>query len=138
MGEASDLLLAEALVAAPRAKDAWRDGELAELARRFWVSEEVVVRRLLAIGKVSDGFYRKKRRELAVRASAATEESGAVPVHRRVMVAAGRPYIGIVLDALHRDVITLSDVSDYLDMKVTHLPKLELELRATPGREAAS
>ncbi len=40
----------------------------------------------------------------------------------------GRRYARLVLDALHRDVITLSDVAGYLGTKVKHLPRIEGEV----------
>jgi len=40
----------------------------------------------------------------------------------------GKPYVRLVLDAYHRDAISLSSLSTLLDMRVDHLPKLEKEL----------
>jgi hypothetical protein len=48
----------------------------------------------------------------------------------------GVPYVRAVLDALHSDRITLSDVSDYLGVRVKHLPKIEtFVLGAAAGAE---
>ena len=42
----------------------------------------------------------------------------------------GKPYVRLVLDAYHRDAISLSSLSTLLDMKAKHLKHLEKELGA--------
>ena len=44
--------------------DEWTDEELQDLAARFHVSREVVLRRLLALGRASKAFYSFKRDEV--------------------------------------------------------------------------
>jgi hypothetical protein len=45
----------------------------------------------------------------------------------------GHGFIESALDAYHRRAITGSDLSEYLEIKLNRLPKLEAELAATGG-----
>ncbi len=45
----------------------------------------------------------------------------------------GRGFIESALDAYHRRAITGSDLSEFLEIKVSQVPKLEAELAATGG-----
>ena len=45
----------------------------------------------------------------------------------------GRGFIESALDAYYRRAITGSDLSEYLEIKLNGLPKLEAELAATGG-----
>ncbi|HIE32376.1 MAG TPA: hypothetical protein EYP67_08410 [Methanosarcinales archaeon] len=38
---------------------------------------------------------------------------------------AGRAFVKLVLDSYYQEKITSSDLSDYLGVKLTHLPKIE-------------
>jgi len=58
----------------------------------------------------------------------AAPSGGGPPRHRMVIRDQGKPYVRLVLDAYHRDAISLSSLSTLLDMRVDHLPKLEKEL----------
>ena len=40
----------------------------------------------------------------------------------------GRSYIRLALDAYHRDEINAAELSDYIEVKLNKLPKLEEEL----------
>jgi Zn-dependent peptidase ImmA (M78 family)/transcriptional regulator with XRE-family HTH domain len=104
----------------------WSDDQLHELARLFWVSREVVLRRLLIIGKTSEAFYRRKRAEYEERFKDQEKESGGfLSVPRKSLRAVGQPFTRIVLDAFNREEITASDVSDYLGVRLKHLGEIE-------------
>jgi hypothetical protein len=45
----------------------------------------------------------------------------------------GRGFIESSLDAYHRRAITGSDLTEFLEIKVSQVPKLEAELAATGG-----
>jgi Zn-dependent peptidase ImmA (M78 family) len=100
--------------------------ELAILAQRFAVSREVILRRLLTLGRVSLGFYRRKRDELhKAYARRREQEEGFAPYHQVIVRDLGKQYIRVVLGAYHQEAITSSDVSDYLGTRLKHLPKIE-------------
>jgi len=99
------------------------------LSRRFSVSKEVVLRRLLFLRVISLEFYREKRDEYAraYEEYAARQKEKAkvkppfIPVFRRVLKANGRQYTRIVMHALDAQNITEADVTDYLGVKLQHL-----------------
>ncbi len=108
-----------------------------EIAGRFKVSEEVVLLRLLAAGRISREAYQQRRKDLQARPPAQRKSKGGPSVPVRVVSNLGVPYVRAVLDALHSDRITLSDVSDYLGVRVKHLPKIEtFVLGGAVGAEA--
>lgn len=107
-----------------------------EIAGRFKVSEEVVLLRLLSAGRISREAYQQGHQDLQARPPPQRKSKGGPSVPVRVVSSPGVPYLRAVLDALHSDRITLSDVSDWLGVSVKHLPKIEtLVLGAAAGAE---
>ena len=131
-------LLDELATATPRERD-WTDGELAELSDRYSISQEAVLLRLVKLNLASRDLYAARRqrylsayaeRREQVRQRRRSTSGGGPPRHRMVIRDQGKPYVRLVLDAYHRDAISLSSLSTLLDMRVDHLPKLEKELGA--------
>lgn len=129
----ADALLDEALVKS-HSGSAWADSSILALAKRFKVSQEVILRRLLTVGKTDKAFY-ESRRALYLRAydaiSAESEEEARVvriPAFRRVLSETGQEFARLVLQGYAAEVINASDLSDFLGMKLQHLPKLEAAL----------
>ncbi len=124
-------LLEESSVRQANHATTWSDDELVELAGHYSVSREVVLRRLLMLGKTSEAFYQQKRDELAVwqRQEAEREEGGFLLPPRNTIRSVGQPFARIVLGAYYEDAITLSDVSEYLGVRVKHVPAIEGLLR---------
>ena len=116
----------------------WSDEELAELSGKYSVSREAVLRRLVTLKRASEAFYRAKREEFLAAYQDRREEerarrrdsTGGPPPYRMVVRDRGRPYVRLVLDAYHREVITPSSLSALLGMKLRHLASLERELES--------
>ncbi len=97
------LMPASAFEAEPSVRLAGRAGELpdaaiAELANRYSVSQEAVVRRLVSLGATSWDFYMQKRvayQEAYARRRA--EEEGFAPYHRIRVRDLGKAYVRLVL-----------------------------------------
>ena len=105
----------------------WDDGEVAELARRYNASREVIVRRLLELGLTNRTFYEKKRNEFKDEYEKwHDKKSGFVPPAVNVSSLLGRKYIATMLSALDQGKITLNDFSDYVGMKLKHLDELRI------------
>ena len=122
----SALLDAIQTVASAIKRGAIADTELTILSHRFAVSQEVILRRLFTLGRVSLDFYRKKRDGLHKAYEREREqEEGFAPHHQVVVRDLGKQYIRIVLGAYHQEAITSSEVSDYLGTRLKHLPKIE-------------
>jgi len=128
----ADALLADSRVAGAQGRREWPEATLNALAEAFAVSREVILRRLLILGRTTEAFYERKRQEYlaqyvrlaALARERAREQEGHPPVYRIVLRDNGRRYTGLVLDALERERITPSDVSDYLGVRLKHLDRI--------------
>ncbi|OFW33044.1 MAG: hypothetical protein A3G76_02175 [Acidobacteria bacterium RIFCSPLOWO2_12_FULL_65_11] len=120
-----DALVGHPVVAPLRGPREWSDEALQQLTDEFAVSREVVLRRLLILGRTTDEFYERKRRQYLAQyqalASRAREREGFAPLFRVVVRDNGRRYTRLVLEALDRERITLADVSEYLGVRLKHL-----------------
>jgi Zn-dependent peptidase ImmA (M78 family)/DNA-binding XRE family transcriptional regulator len=123
-------LLEQPDVASVRRAAEWPEDTIRQLAARFAVSREVILRRLLILGRTTEAFYQRKRaeyiEEYQARAAAAAEEEshGFAPFYRLVVRNNGRRYTQLVLEALKREQITPADVSDYLGVRLKHLENI--------------
>jgi Zn-dependent peptidase ImmA (M78 family)/DNA-binding XRE family transcriptional regulator len=106
----------------------WSDEELQTLARRFSASRFVVLRRLLTARRTTAAFYNAKHEDwlAAARDQAARKESqGGPPPDRAAVAERGQTFVRLVLQSYYQDRITLSDVSEYLGVRLKHLSKIE-------------
>lgn len=119
-------LLNEKVIRERGAQSEWDEPIIKSLARRFSVSREVIIRRLLTANYASVDFYKKKRDEYRREFERfhAAKEGFATPDVLAVSYA-GRMFVQLVLDSYHQEKITTSDVSDYLEVKVKHLENIE-------------
>jgi Zn-dependent peptidase ImmA (M78 family) len=129
-----ETLLAEQQVARHGARSTtWSDTEISELAQRFNVSREALLRRLLTLDRTTNEFYEQKRAEYAdeyaaIRARKKEQAEGAEikrNMPQETISNFGRPLVRMLLDNYYQDRMTLSEVSGYLGQKVKHIPKLE-------------
>jgi Zn-dependent peptidase ImmA (M78 family)/transcriptional regulator with XRE-family HTH domain len=118
-------LLADEVVAINRGSR-WPQEALAEIARRFSVSRFVVLRRLLVAGRTTPEFYREKHEEWTADTRQNKRKTEGGPPPDRVAVAErGQTFVRLVLQSYYQDRITLSDVSEYLGVRLKHLSKIE-------------
>jgi Zn-dependent peptidase ImmA (M78 family)/DNA-binding XRE family transcriptional regulator len=112
------------------------------LADLFKVSQEVVLRRLRTSGRMSQSAYAMGRARLLESEKLAEKPkrkgTGGPPPDLQVVWNLGMPFVRTVLEAMNQHRITLNDVSDYLDVKVRHVPKIQerVILGALRGDEA--
>jgi Zn-dependent peptidase ImmA (M78 family)/DNA-binding XRE family transcriptional regulator len=125
-----------ALLADERAKQIARaasvsDTELEQLAARFKVSKQVVWRRLQVCGLISTARYQAKLRSWEQQEPKAPRKKASFGVSpaRRCVGQKGRLFTSVVLEAKERDLITYSDVADYLSVRVKHLDRVQGLLR---------
>jgi Zn-dependent peptidase ImmA (M78 family) len=106
----------------------WDDTILRKLAAKFSVSREVIVRRLLILGRVSEAYYQRKRRQYQgqfdARAPEAPERRGHPPLSILTVRDHGPRYTRLVLQALDRSHITEADIPDYLGVRLKHLDEI--------------
>lgn len=113
-------------------RDNIEDDNISALSRRYKVSKEVILRRLLTFKYISKTFYEKYKsiydneaRKIALKKG---EETAYVPVYLKTLSINGRSFTQLILYSYHQEKITLSDVSDYLRIKLKHLSKIEAEM----------
>ncbi len=130
-------LVNHGLVQSNEDPEGWTEATLDRLARDFAVSSLVVLRRLLMLGRTTPRFYETFQTEVIARAEKYRAErppqEGGPP--RPVMVVAdlGRAFTGTVLDAYKSRVITASDVSEYLRVRVPQIAAVQERLTLGAG-----
>jgi Zn-dependent peptidase ImmA (M78 family)/transcriptional regulator with XRE-family HTH domain len=121
-------LLATSEVRNHRSSDmAWSDLEIQSLSRRFGGSREALLVRLLALGRTNEKFYYKKRDEYRLEYAKWREQQkgGFAPHHVVSLSSAGPLFTTLVIENFNREHITASDVSDYLQVRIKHLPEIQ-------------
>ncbi len=107
----------------------WSDPEIDRICRHFAVSRFVVLRRLLTLGRTTQAFYRERHviwsAEAARIAALQEDRDVIIPPYRKALSATGKEFARLVLRAYREDHITLSDVSEYMRLKIKHIPELE-------------
>jgi Zn-dependent peptidase ImmA (M78 family)/DNA-binding XRE family transcriptional regulator len=110
----------------PKGDPAWSDDELAALSRLFGGSREAALVRLLTLGLTTNQYYHRRRDYfLRLYAAQRQRQSGFVPPHEVALTSAGPTFTGLVLENFNRERITASDVSDYLQIRLKHLPEVQ-------------
>ena len=122
-------LLQEDIVVRKQGSPEWANDEIAHLVNRFNANREVILRRLLTLGRTTGVFYQRKREEFQ-RESAAYKKPTKVivPQHQKALASAGNLFANLVLSSYHQDKITASDLSDLLEVKLQYVPKIEQTL----------
>ena len=95
----------------------WSDDELATLSKKFWVSWEVILRRLLILRRTTRSFYerwRQERNDLFPGPDTHATAEIRIPTPTRVIVRNGKLFPALVLRALRNRRITSSEASDIL------------------------
>jgi Zn-dependent peptidase ImmA (M78 family)/DNA-binding XRE family transcriptional regulator len=124
-----DTLLGEEILQQHGTSPTWHDDELLALARRYEVSQEAMLRRLLILGRTSQKFYQAKRNELveiyAQQKDDTDSEGRFAPPDRLAVATAGKGFVRLVLDSYYNERITASDLSDFLGVRLKHMSKIE-------------
>ena len=108
----------------PRAE--WQTAEVAALAMEFSVSREVVVRRLLTMGRLTRSAYRSWRQALTEEYEAAQgSRSGFASPVTSAVSGLGQSFVKLVLLSYYQDRITSRDVSEYLGVRLKHMARIE-------------
>lgn len=107
----------------------WSMEQLAAVAKPLKVSREALMVRFVTLGLATIQHYLAMRplfREeyLKYRASQKSEKGGGPSPAVMAVRNLGKPFVSLVLDAYASDRIGLATVSDYLGVKLKHLPKI--------------
>jgi Zn-dependent peptidase ImmA (M78 family) len=122
----SDYLKGEAVVRDVKRPQSWNDNTLVTLSKRYKVSSEVILRRLLDLGLTTNDFYSSKKVEWETKqkTSKPTKKGFKTPWDKCISEK-GRGYISSVLIKHKEGRLSYRDVMDYLGISVTQVPKVE-------------
>lgn len=100
--------------------------ETRRVADAFKVSQEVILRRLVTLGSLTESAYKAARAQLQEleRSPKKRKGRGGPSPDLTAVWTFGAPFVRSVLGALDQRRITLSEVSDYLDVKVRWVPRI--------------
>lgn len=123
----SDWLLGEHLVRTKGKATTWDEDELVALASRFGVSREVILRRLLTLGRTTKAFYESRRASFQAEYDALADKksNGGPERHLVVLSQLGRSFTRLVFQGYYDRQLTLRDVANHLNMQVTAVPNIE-------------
>lgn len=105
----------------------WTDEQIARLSNRYKVSREAMVLRLIDLERAGRSLYdeMKPRWEAEHRRRAEQEEgTGGGDYYRMKVRDLGRRFIASVLSAYNQGEISSRDVTQYLDVRLSQVPKL--------------
>ena len=123
----SKLLLSNSIVRNHNSKESkWTNDELTKLARLFCVSSEVILRRLLTLGKTSSANYQEFRNSIDY----SRKKASGGDYYRNVVAKNGVTFLNLALQGYYQDKITASSLWDFTHVKLSNLAKLEKILYA--------
>lgn len=99
--------------------------DISYIARKFCVSGEVIIRRLLILGKISQSFYEERCRFLRSLPLPKKSGGGTSIYAKSIVSREGRLFPRIVLRAMYEDKIPMNKASKYLNAKIKHFEALE-------------
>lgn len=133
----ANILLNEEVVRNHEGDEAWLDSELSALSRKYGVSREALLLRLVNLQRASWAFYLEKRaqylREYELYKDQAAQRQ--TEMKRNMPLEAlsnyGRGFVGLVLGNYFQERLTLNEVSRVLDLKTRHIEPLHRLLVTT-------
>lgn len=133
----ASVLLCQPVVQQHGTDPQWHDVEVRNLSNRFVVSKEVILRRLLILGRTSREFYSTMREEYSKYASPRKDSDGGPQRHILILRDNGVAYTSMVIGAYRDDHITESLLSRYLGgINLKHIEPLEEALLRRGGADA--
>ncbi len=115
----AEYLLLENQVHYYKIGEKWSDEDIKDLADKYKVSREVLVRRLLICGRVTQDYYQEKREQYMREPRRGRGDGWPSPAMDAIR-GLGEPYIRLIYSAYNNGLITLSDMSDFLGVRTKH------------------
>jgi len=110
----------------------WTDERIKWLADFFAVSNTVVLRRLVTVGKASWQFYRRKAAMYAkaAREAKARRANQEVPIlpDRRAISQLGSPFLSLAIRSFWENRISLNELSSMAGVGVKYIPRIQTEV----------
>ena len=98
---------------------------LERISKKYKVSTQVVLRRLLICETISRRSYQDKLEEIQKIEKRKKKGKFKMPASRRCILENGRLFVSLALDAVAREKISYSDVADYLSIDLKNLGKVQ-------------
>ncbi|TFG25585.1 MAG: ImmA/IrrE family metallo-endopeptidase [Promethearchaeota archaeon] len=114
-------LLNQSFILKHKTSEVWDNNELNKLSKIYWVSNEVILRRLLTLNYTTKDFYRKKITKKKTPPSVKTFGDYG---YKKVLRTNSPNFIKIVLNAMYDREIPMTDVSYYLSMSLKYFNDL--------------
>lgn len=112
--------------------DEWDSNDVRIISTRFRVSQEVIYRRLVSIGVITNAQYEQKRSELIKGFEEYKKRQKPkilkIPQFRKIISSNGIAYASFILDKLHSHRITMADAADYLGTSSKHIFEVEAHI----------
>lgn len=112
--------------------DDWDDYDLINIAHKFKVSREVVLRQFLTVGGINKKMYETKRNEwlkLSKEHKKEKKKNVKIPQYRKCISQNGKAFTSFVLNQYYNNKITFSAASEFLNINPKHVSRLEANLR---------
>jgi len=101
----------------------WNDTTFKDIAKIFGVSKEVIIRRLLIANVINEDVYQKYTNKWK-KAKKPDSSGGAKHPARDCVNTYGSTFISQIFQKYDSNQITLSDISDYLDIKAKYITEI--------------
>lgn len=133
-----DSLLAERIVTSKTPlRSEWSDEEIEALARRYSVSREALLVRLVELRQITATLWQTKRAQYARQRDEEDQSeepsTGFAPYRQQVLGYIGRGFAKLVLQGYHSNRLTLSAVSGYLGIQAKYVSPIERLAFGVPG-----
>ena len=125
-------LLEMDIVESRTGRSPYSDRELSTIAGTFCVSKEVVLRRLVILGKATKEQYRIKHDEWTAR-ERRPQRGGKMDPSKKCIQDKGVTFVSRVLNSHREGKITYNDVADFLGIRLKHMPKIERIIKGKSG-----
>ena len=122
---AAEVLMPTADFMAHLRKGRYDDHSISVMAARYSVSREVILRRLLDMGLVTEDYYRRKAKEWMAEARRSRRGTSGGNYYATKIAYLGRTYLNIAFAQYYRNRLSIHELSGYLGVKVDHIAALE-------------
>lgn len=119
-----DALTSHELVNGIKSAVEWSDDDLEKLAQGFRVSQPVILRRLVILGRANGAFYKRKQKQWESLPPPPKKWGQRNPA-KECITNTGMPFVSLVLESQRGEKITYKDAADYLSIRLKYLPKVE-------------
>ncbi|MEW6065150.1 MAG: ImmA/IrrE family metallo-endopeptidase [Bacillota bacterium] len=109
----------------------WDDDGIQKISRNFSVSREVIIGRLMTLGKIGIDFYNEKlsqytREYEQYERNRSNKKDGFLPPSKDICSQVGKLYARTVMNAYNQELITPRDASQFLSgLRIQHFGKVE-------------